>query len=143
MNSPAQGLRSLCKQISLNLHQGNTTVAVRLLGDIIQRDCLIISSSLPFDLDKPARLSVNFFEQTLQMNGVVEKCTHDEDLYTITFRMPQQDKLETRMLLQVSEIEQYRHYLLAKGRDVSIDEAACEWVTLFAEDFASEFDAEH
>lgn len=143
MNRPAQELGGLCKQISLNLHQDNSTAAVQLMGDILPDDSLVLSSALAFEVGKPARLAVCFLEQSFQVKGAVESCTRIGSSFLLNFRLHQQDKLQTRMLLQLSEIEQYRHYQLSQGRVVSIDEAASEWVKRYAEDFAVEFDADH
>lgn len=143
MNTQAHELGNLCKHISLNLHQGSIEAEVQLMGDILADDCLVFSSSAEFFRNTPALLAVCFLQQSFQVKGEVESCTRIGSAYLINFRLHHQDKLQTRMLLQLSEIEQYRHYLLACGRDVSIDQAACEWVTRYAEDFAAEFDAEH
>jgi hypothetical protein len=143
MNQKAQELGNLCKQISLNLVQDNHQSVVHLMGDILPDDSLVLSADCPFDDDKNANLAVNFLEQSFQVSGVVEHCDKIGTGYLLIFKLQHHNHLQTRMLLQLSEIEQYRHYLLSQGRDVSIEDAAYEWVTRFAEDFAAEFDAEH
>ncbi len=141
MNQQAQELGNLCKQISLNLVQENIHSDVHLMGDILPDDTLVLSADCRFDDHKPARLAVNFLEQSFEVSGVVEHCDKIGSTFLLTFKLHHHNHLQTRMLLQLSEIEQYRHFLLSQGRDITIEDAACEWVARFAEEFAAEFDA--
>lgn len=137
-------MASLYRHISLQLIQDCLTAEVHLKGDILQDDCLVLSSDHAFVTGSPADLHIFFQHQSFNVVGEVEHCRKDdEDTYVVHFHLLHPDKLQTRMLLQLSEIEQYRQYLLTRGREVSIDEAADEWVKRYAEDFATEFDAEH
>ena len=61
--------------------------------------------------------------------------------WLLTLKLNDADNLQTRMLLQLSRMEQYRNEMATKGRLISIDEAACEWISLYAAAFAEEFDA--
>lgn len=141
MIQQAQELGDLCKQISLNLLQQDLQAEVHLMGDILPDNSLILSSAIAFDVDKAANLAVNFLEQSFDVLGVVQHCAKIGTGYLLTLKLQHQNLLQTRMLLQLSEIEQYRHYLISQGREATIEEAACEWVTRFAAEFAAEFDA--
>lgn len=132
-----------CKQIALRLTQGEQVSTVQLMGDILQDDGLVLASDIAFSVGQSACLMVCFLQQSFLVSGIVDSCSKIGSLYLLNFTMQQQDKLQTRMLLQLSEIEQYRHALLEKGREISLDEAAEEWIGQFAENFATEFDADH
>lgn len=133
----------MCKQISLQLLQGSLSVEANLMGDILQDDCLVLSCSAALVVGHAAQLDVCFQQQSFHVMGEVEYCQAEGDAWLVHFHLKDPDKLQTRMLLQLSEIEQYRQYLFSRGREISIDDAAEEWVKRYAEDFASEFDAEH
>ena len=139
----AEVMSESCKQIALHLKQATSNSEVQLMGDILQDDGLILSSPDAFVVAQPACLIVCFLEQSFIVSGIVESCSKIGGLFLLNFKMHQQDKLQTRMLLQLSEIEQYRHSLLEQGRELSLDQAAAEWVGKYAESFASEFDSEH
>ena len=141
MNDQTKKLGELCKQVSLRLTQLDKTCDVELYGDVLSEDCLIISSSVPFQSGLLAELQVNFLEQSFAVMGDIESCNQEEDAHKLHFKLSHQDSLQTRMLLQLSEIELYRHDMASKGRELSIDQAACEWVGKFAEGFAREFDS--
>lgn len=141
MNDQTRKLGELCKQVSLHLTQLDKTCNVELYGDVISEDCLIIASSVKFQPGLLAELRVNFLEQSFAVMGEIESCDQDADIYNLHFKLNHQDSLQTRMLLQLSEIELYRHKMASKGRELSIDQAACEWVDKHAEGFARTFDA--
>ncbi len=141
MNDQTKKLGELCKQVSLKLTQLDKTYDVELYGDVLSEDCLIIASNVPLQPGLLAELQVNFLEQSFAVMGEIESCDHEDDTYKLHFKLSHQDSLQTRMLLQLSEIELYRHEMANKGRDLSIDQAACEWVDKFAAGFAQEFDS--
>lgn len=142
-NRQSQQDSGCCRQISLRLLQDGHEVEVHLVGDVLADDCLLLSSADAFACAQPAQLAVCFQQQSFQVAGEIRQCQPSGPEYVIHLFLHQPDKLQTRMLLQLAEIEQYRHYLQSQGREVSIDEAAEEWVRRYAEDFAAEFDAEH
>lgn len=131
----------LCKQVALYLSQGEQRREVNLAGDCLLQECLLLLSEAEFSANS-ANLQVNFFGQSFTVQGVIKALRQRADeRWLLTFKLKNADDLQTRMLLQLSRMEQYRNEMALKGRLLSIDEAACEWITQHAENFAKEFDA--
>ena len=140
MNDQAKKLGELCKQVSLKLTQQNRISDVELYGDVLAEDCLIIEAPEAFQIGIEASLHVNFLDQSFSVTGLIQRCEPRQQSFNIHFKLCHQDSLQTRMLLQLSEIELYRHQMASQGRELSIDQAACEWVDKYAEGFARNFD---
>lgn len=131
------------KQVALQLTQLDKQADVALAGDILTRDCLVLQADTPFTPQQQANLFVRFLAQSFYVSGSVESSQADgQGHYMVVFHLNKDDNhLQTRMLLQLSKVEQYRHEMARAGRPLTMDEAACEWVTRYAEQFADEFDA--
>lgn len=144
MNKPLKVPTALCKQVNLQLVQSGLASEVGLAGDCVLQECLLLVVSQPFEAEEAAVLQVQFFAQNFDVQGIVNSCQpHSHHEWLVSFRLHDADDLKTRMLLQLSRMEQYRNEMAAQGRELSIDEAACEWIGLYAEQFAKEFDAGH
>lgn len=137
-----QNKAPLCKQISLHLVQGQSERDVALAGDCLMQDCILLLSGSEFEAGQKAALEVDFFGQSFTVKGLIKTCRQRPDeLWTMQFKIQTSNILQTRMLIQLSRMEQYRNEMATKGRLLSIDEAACEWIQEHAEAFAKEFDA--
>lgn len=135
-----QALNESTRQVRLQLTQDDHHASALLAGNIVPQDCLLLSTQAAFAEGKPADLFVQFLTQCFHVGGTVQSCMPEEHGYQVCFCLAHDDHLQTRMLLQLSRVEQYRHDMAEQGRHLSIDEAAREWVSLFAEKFAEEFD---
>ncbi|HEY9032769.1 MAG TPA: hypothetical protein VIN71_02440 [Pseudomonadales bacterium] len=133
----------LGRQVTLQLNQGERHADATLAGDILSQDCLVLATAMPFACGETADLFVRFLAQSFHVSGLIKRCdAADAGQFLVVFQLVQKDNhLQTRMLLQLSKVEQYRQDMALEGRLLSMDEAACEWVSRFAEQFAGEFDA--
>lgn len=137
-----QNKAPLCKQVRLHLVQGQSEMDVALAGDCLLQDCILLLSDLPFESGQQADLEVEFFGQSFAVQGVIKAIRQRPDeLWSMQFKIISANRLQTRMLIQLSRMEQYRNEMASQGRLLSIDEAACEWIQQYAESFAQEFDA--
>lgn len=142
MSKQSKVTTALCKQVALHLRQGNQQHEVALAGDCLLQECLLLRSAVEFQVDAIFDLQVEFFGQSFTVQGVIKNSRQRPDgTWVLTFKLKNADDLQTRMLLQLSRMEQYRNDMASKGRLLSIDEAACEWIAQYAEEFAKEFDA--
>ncbi|GEM_PF-4595634 len=142
MSKQSKVATALCKQVALHLQQGDKEQEVTLTGDCLLQECLLLRSDVEFQTGAKVSLQVEFFGQSFTVQGVLKSTRQRPDeAWTLTFKLKNADDLHTRMLLQLSRMEQYRNDMASEGRLLSIDEAACEWIAQYAEEFAKEFDA--
>lgn len=133
---------ALCKQVALHLQQDDQRQEVLLTGDCLLQECLLLLSDVEFQAGAMVSLQVEFFGQSFTVQGVLKSSRQRPDeTWALSFKLKNADDLQTRMLLQLSRMEQYRNDKASEGRLLSIDEAACEWIAQYAEEFAKEFDA--
>lgn len=137
-----QNKAPLCQQIRLHLVQKQSEMDVALIADCLIQDCIVLLSASEFECGEVASLTVDFFGQNFAVTGLIKSCRQRPDnLWAIQFHIQTRNSLQTRMLIQLSRMEHYRNEMAGKGRLLSIDEAACEWIQQHAEAFAKEFDA--
>lgn len=142
MSKQSKVATALCKQVALHLLQDDKQQEVTLAGDCLSQECLLLRSDIEFQVGAKVHLQVEFFGQSFTVQGVLKNTRQRPDeAWTLTFKLKNADDLHTRMLLQLSRMEQYRNDMASEGRLLSIDEAACEWIAQYAEEFAKEFDA--
>jgi hypothetical protein len=72
--------------------------------------------------------------------GVVKWCSGDANEYEIGIEFCAQDLFKAKMVEQLSQIEHYRNQLwVEEGRIVDGEQAAVEWITRYAREFADAF----
>jgi hypothetical protein len=73
-------------------------------------------------------------------SGVVAWCRKATRLYEIGIRFSEQHLFKAKMVEQLAQIEQYRLQVQqSEGRALSSEQAAIEWIELFAKDFSDSF----
>lgn len=74
--------------------------------------------------------------------GVVVWCKNVPPAYEIGIEFGAQDLFKTKMVEQLCQIEQYRQQIFAsEGRELNSEQAAQEWIALYAKDFSDSFGA--
>jgi hypothetical protein len=72
--------------------------------------------------------------------GVVVWCQSAPPHYEIGIEFGAQDLFKTKMVEQLCQIEQYRQQILSdEGRELGSEEAAQEWISLYAQEFSESF----
>ncbi len=132
----------LITEVKLTLNHGSQSALARLAGEHASRDCIALFVAENFKLGESARLSVDFLEQGFELEGQLVSCELMEDGYFVLLKLRHTESLKARMLLQLSEIEHYRHQMAQLGRELDIESAAIEWVEKYAAVFSESFDAE-
>ena len=73
-------------------------------------------------------------------NGVVAWCRKAEPAYEVGIQFSAQQLFSAKMAEQLAQIEQYRLQLQhSEGRTLSNEQAAIEWIGLYAKDFSDSF----
>lgn len=73
-------------------------------------------------------------------SGVVAWCRKIEPAYEIGIQFNAQQLFSAKMAEQLAQIEQYRlHLQHNEGRTLSNEQAAIEWIGLYAKDFSESF----
>ncbi|MFE8070571.1 PilZ domain-containing protein [Marinobacteraceae bacterium S3BR75-40.1] len=101
---------------------------------------LAFSADRAYDAGETVAIHVECGCCAMDVNGRVVWCEENGDHYEvgISFTNPT-DAYRMRMVEQICHIEQYRQDVLRQeGRDLSVEEAAHEWIERFAGGFAQE-----
>ncbi|HET8711247.1 MAG TPA: PilZ domain-containing protein [Spongiibacteraceae bacterium] len=74
--------------------------------------------------------------------GVVVWCHPTPPRYEVGIEFRMQDLFKTKMIEQLCQIEHYRRQVMSdEGRDLDGEQAAQEWIALYARDFSESFGA--
>lgn len=88
----------------------------------------------------PVVFRIPMFWPEYRSHGVVAWCRPWRDVFEVGIQFSAQDVFKVRMVEQLSQIESYRQQVLVEqGRTVDGEQAAREWITLHAGDFATIF----
>ncbi len=72
--------------------------------------------------------------------GVVVWCRAMPPHYEVGIEFSAQDVFKTKMVEQLCQIEQYRQQILSdEGRELGTEQAAQEWIALYAKEFSESF----
>ena len=72
--------------------------------------------------------------------GVVMWCRAAPPRYEVGIEFGAQDFFKTKMIEQLCQIEQYRQQILSgEGRELDSEQAAQEWIALYAKEFSDSF----
>ena len=130
----------LYKEMELVLTQANQTAELRLAPHSIQDGRLSFFSYIAFDNNDMGFLAVHFFGRSFDVNVSILSCKNVNVQFYLELEITAEIALKARILLQLAEIVHYRKKMLSQGRDLSVDEAAGEWIAKYAAGFAAEFD---
>ncbi len=91
----------------------------------------------PLPAGASIEVSIEFHRYAFRATGTVVWCTPDAGGYDVAVRFEdQQTRFAMRMVEQACRIEWYREYASREqGRDIDGNQAAAEWIDLFAADF--------
>ncbi len=97
--------------------------------------CCAVAHAL--EVGSEVDISISLVKPPYRGHGVVVWCHPDGDAYEAGIRFEgEQDAFSVRMVEQVCQIELYRQTVAEhEGRQLSSEEAAAEWISLFAKDF--------
>jgi len=92
----------------------------------------------PLPAGASIEVSIEYRRYAFQATGTVVWCTPDAGGYDVAVRFEdQQTRFAMRMVEQACRIEWYReHTSREQGRELDGNQAAAEWIDLFAADFA-------
>lgn len=127
-------------------HPSSMPVRLRPMGDVpMRRDRLEdisagglrIQSTVALEPGCSVLLGIEVVDYSFEGEAVVVWCRRCRDGYSIGVRfVDNEDGFRARMIEQVCHIERYRRRVAREeGRQLSSEEAASEWVGLFAADF--------
>lgn len=127
-------------------HPSRMPIRVELLGDLPQRDdrlrnvCeggLCFVTALALDPDTPVRLTIPVLGESFEIEGIVVWCRGRDESFEVGVRFVRaQDRFSVRMVEQLCYIEDYRREVeREEGRRLGSEEAAAEWIELFADRF--------
>ena len=145
MNNQVEQLGEACKEIALNLsylHEGGEqSFSVQLSDDVPSQEYLMLSVTSAVPEKTSVNIALSFMGQSFSIEAVVVECVQQEEGFRLTLSLQNAESQKTRMLLQLSEIQRYRKSESSKGRALTIDEAASEWIEKFAAQFAEGFES--
>lgn len=104
----------------------------------LSRGGLAFAAQYPYPPGSDVRLVIRCCPNTMEVRGQVVWCEAREAGYEvgIAFYTPA-DAYQVRMVEQICQIEQYRQDVWRnEGRQMSQDEAAQEWISRYADQFA-------
>ena len=130
----------LYKEMELVLTQANQTAELRLAPHSIKDGHLGFMADIAFETRETAFLAVHFFGRSFDVDVLILRCENDGNQFYLQLQITAEIALKARILLQLAEIVHYRKKMLHQGRDLTVDEAAAEWIARYAEGFAAEFD---
>lgn len=134
-------LNQLSNELVLELYiKEESSQHVTLFAGETAKDSLLLKSNAALTVGAKAVLKVFLCRQSFDVAGTINSVQQKDEYYLASLTLDHTDNLSTRMLLQITEIEQYRDNCIQKGHDVSLEQAACEWIVKYAGDFADEFD---
>lgn len=98
---------------------------------------LAFRSHRRLEIGSVARICFSILGQDSSLTGTVVWCRLAEDGYDIGIRFSNlADIFQLRMIEQICHIEHYRQQVkINEGRDIDSEQAASEWIRLFAHDF--------
>lgn len=72
--------------------------------------------------------------------GVVVWCRPEPDGFEVGIEFDADEAFKSKMVQQLCQIEDYRRAMRTQGRELDGEQAANEWITQHAEEFARAFD---
>ena len=140
LNDFEQRYGDLYKEMELVLTQTGKSAELHLSADSISDGRLRFISAANFTVADDAYLAVQFFGRSFDVEVSLLSCEPKADLYKLELKITAEIALKARILLQLAEIVHYRKLQQKQGRELTVDEAASEWIGQFAAGFAEEFD---
>lgn len=123
--------------IPLEVSPASQTVCAGAIRNL-SRGGLSFSCAVPYSPGQDVDLVIRCCPNPLEVRGQVVWCEPKDGSFEvgIAFYSPG-DAYQVRMVEQICQIEQYRRDMLAREeRDLSIDQAAREWIERYAHQFA-------
>jgi hypothetical protein len=97
---------------------------------------LCCRSRVAFHEGEQVRIRIPIGDPGFEALGRVAWCRPDGDDYRIGIEfVAQTEAFRARMVEQVCHIERYHRQLVAEGRSVTEEEAAIEWISMYAAHF--------
>ncbi len=90
----------------------------------------------PYQLGQSIRLKLADIDPQFNVIGYIFQCEKEQHGYRIFIAFPnKEDCYYVRMIEQLSHIEHYRRQARLQGRQLNFNEAATEWIQMFAASF--------
>jgi len=97
---------------------------------------IALRSNMPLDAGVLLRIAIPHVHPPFEESCVVCWCQAEGDGFEVGIRFLEPESMfKARMVEQVCYIEDYRRQENSKGRQLSAEEAACEWISKYAADF--------
>lgn len=93
----------------------------------------------PIAVGAPVQLRIPVVWPDYRGCGVVVWCRTAPPRYEVGIEFAEQDLFKTKMVEQLCQIEQYRRQVLRDGRELDSEQAAREWIALYAREFSESF----
>jgi len=102
----------------------------------------VVSRPLPLGCDVQLRIPTVWPDYS--GHGSVRWCREMTDGFEVGIGFTSQDAFKAKMVEQLCQIEQYRQRAwIDEGRRIDSEQAAREWIALFAEEFSRSFQQPH
>lgn len=128
-------------------HPSTIPVSIQLLGDHdfevdtlsnVSLGGISCISKKPMELGSDVMIKVDYLDPDYSIIGTVTRCEKVGEDYElgVEFVSTKQEHFRIRMVEQICHIEHYKKEVLKEeGRDLSIEEAALEWIQKYAHRF--------
>lgn len=127
-------------------HPSSMPIQFDLCGDVpprceqlrnVSKGGLCFASRVPLSPGEQIHLRINVADQLFEANALVTWCGTAESGYEAGVRfLDEDDVFRMRMVEQLCYIEEYRQSVAREqGRELSSEDAAAEWIALFASEF--------
>jgi hypothetical protein len=94
----------------------------------------------PLPVGSAVQLRIPMIWPEYHGSGVVAWCHKTEPAYEVGIQFSAQQSFSAKMAGQLAQIEQYRlHLQQSEGRTLSNEQAAIEWIALYAKDYSESF----
>lgn len=96
----------------------------------------------PIEVGSAIQLRIPLIWPEYRGCGVVVWCRPEPPCYEVGIEFGSQDAFKTKMVEQLCQIEHYRQQVLNdEGRELNSEQAAGEWIALYASEFSELFSA--
>jgi len=98
-------------------------------------------SKMNFLPEQTVEVRISCVSQSFKAQAVVKWCHEEADGFDIGVKfIDPDDQYRARMVEQVCHIQQYKNGMLKKGRELTGEQAALEWIERFARQFPGQED---
>lgn len=125
--------------IPIELSLARTPPAAQALRNI-SRGGFACTVAEPLPVGSAVQLRIPVVWPDYRGSGVVAWCRKSEPAYEVGIQFSAQQLFSAKMAEQLAQIEQYRlHLEQSEGRTLNNEQAAIEWIGLYAKDFSDSF----